>query len=170
MLCIRQYPIDGVIWAYSFRAPVIRKVIHDLKYRKRQGDIAKLTPRLEKAIAREKLPADMVLVAIPLHPKREQERGFNQAELIASSLGYPTRENILSRIKETPPQARTISRKDRFLHIQGAFAIVERAECIGKDFLLIDDVATTGATITEAARTLKENGARHVYAAVLAHG
>lgn len=168
-LCKKSYPIDGIIWAFSFRAPVIRGVIHDIKYKRRQDEIELLAPYLEKVISRIALPHDSITVPIPLHPRREKQRGYNQAERIAAHIGRRGHTATLSRTKDTPPQARTISKQERFVHIQGAFAVINNENLSDKNFLLIDDVATTGATITEAARTLKQNGAKKVYAAVLAH-
>lgn len=168
-LCKKSYPIDGIVWAFSFRAPVIRGVIHDIKYKRRQDEVELLAPYLEKVISRTPLPHDSITVPIPLHPRREKQRGYNQAERIATHIGRAPHTTVLSRIKDTEPQARARSKEERFSHIQGAFAIINNENLSNKSFLLIDDVATTGATITEAARTLKQHGAEKVYAAVLAH-
>lgn len=102
-------------------------------------------------------------------------RGFNQAELLASALAYNLslpliRRGVLVRTRNDIPQAKTKSREERRENIKGAFEVASNNDLTGKNILLVDDVATTGATLFEAARVVKEAGAQKISAAVFAHG
>ena len=103
---------------------------------------------------------------VPLHFSEMKERGFDQAFLIARqvarALKLPLEGGLLRRVKATAPQA-TMTRTERARNIKGAFE-VNRPELIaGKNILLVDDVFITGATVNEAAKVLKKNGAGKVY-------
>ena len=109
------------------------------------------------------------IVPVPLHPARRRERGYNQSELIARSVGGILRTRhvpgLLVRVRQT--QTQTFFDADgRKRNVMGAFSIgkIPPSEVAGKKILLVDDVITTGATIRECAVTLKTNGASEVYA------
>ena len=111
-----------------------------------------------------------LVLPVPLHWRRKWKRGFNQSELlareVARALGRPLETRGLFRLRPTAAQAR-LSRRDRLHQLTGAFvAWPEKVE--GMRVLLVDDVMTTGATVAEASRTLKDAGARGVKVAVLA--
>jgi ComF family protein len=116
------------------------------------------------------LPAD-VLVAVPLHPKKLQERGFNQSALLARELGklsgLPLVDECLIRKRFTPPQARTNSVNERWENVIGTFACRSN-ELANRKVLLIDDVATSGATLNACAKALKSSGVISVWGLVLA--
>ena len=105
-----------------------------------------------------------VLAPVPLHPRRERERGFNQAAFLARHLarrvGLPVAARALRRVRETPPQSGDPT--DRQRNVRGAFAVARPAQVAGRHVLLIDDVLTTGATANECARALRRSGARRV--------
>lgn len=109
------------------------------------------------------------IIPIPLHPRRERERGFNQSELIASFLANFSQKNLsldLLRIRYTTQQA-ILKAEQRKENILEAFIWVGQ-NLLGKDVMLVDDVYTTGSTLNEAARILKSMGARQVFGFVLA--
>lgn len=106
-----------------------------------------------------------VLVPIPLHPSRQRKRGYNQAELLAAKLskksGIPMDEDCLIRTKKTRAQ-KELSDRDRLENLKNAFSVQEKkVPC--KRIILVDDIYTTGSTMDEAARVLKENGAEFIY-------
>ena len=107
-----------------------------------------------------------VLVPVPLDTRRERERGFNQALMIAQILagknrkGIPIRQ-ILRKRKRTLPQSQ-LKRQERLSNLNGAFLVKKRGSVRGKQLLLIDDIFTTGSTINECAKILKEDGAERV--------
>ena len=120
-----------------------------------------------------------LLIPIPLSNKRHRERGYNQSELICKEIikinnlrhgvDMKLENNILIKPKETEHQARIHNRSERLKNIIGSFAI-KNAELIkNKNIILIDDITTTGATLAEAKKILKQNGARKVIAFTIAH-
>ncbi|MCB9772662.1 MAG: ComF family protein [Candidatus Omnitrophica bacterium] len=107
-----------------------------------------------------------LIVPIPLFPTRQRERGYNQsqllAEIIADELNIPLESKNLLRIRHTPNQAR-LSQKERWTNIEAAFKMKHPNTFRHKNILLVDDLYTTGATVSQAARILKTGGANQVY-------
>ncbi|UCG62539.1 MAG: ComF family protein [Candidatus Zixiibacteriota bacterium] len=106
-------------------------------------------------------PAEgLVLVPVPLHPTRENRRGYNQAEILArrlsETLGIPMRTDVLTRTKKRRPQAR-LNHRERAVNIRGVYEVAEVLDDSGS-VLLVDDVVTSGATVREASRTLQTAG------------
>ncbi len=105
-----------------------------------------------------------VLVPVPLHPRRQRARGFNQATFLANRLGrrtgLPVAPRALRRVRETPPQSG--DPKDRRRNVRDAFAVARPEQVADRTVLLVDDVLTTGATTNECARALRRAGARRV--------
>jgi ComF family protein len=110
-----------------------------------------------------------MFVPVPLHWQRRLSRGYNQAELLAKKLGHPVAiiSYDLARIRHTQMQP-VVSFAKRKANVRGAFAIRRGHRFNGKTLCLVDDVKTTGATLNECAKVLKEAGAKKVYALVLA--
>ena len=110
-------------------------------------------------------------VAVPLHPSRERERGFNQSRELARRLcaksggGIPLMEGWVVRVANTPRQTGMKDRAERRRNVRGAFFASPQAR--GRRVVVVDDVMTTGATLEEIARTLKRAGAKSVANAVL---
>jgi ComF family protein len=121
-------------------------------------------------LAANPLPGE-VLVPVPLHHKRLRERGYNQSRLLALELsrlsGLPLVDDCLVRERYTTPQARTPNVDERRSNVADAFACRDR-RLEAKQVLLIDDVATSGATLDACARALKGAGASSVWGLVLA--
>lgn len=161
-------------WSYG---PPLDAVIHALKYGRRPHLGQRLAAPLADwllaapAGARIAAAAEMV-VPVPLHPLRHLRRGYNQATALARPLarrlGLPCRHPLL-RHRSTPPQSR-LPRELRRTNVRGAFVALPGAarRLGGRRVLLVDDVATTGATLEAAADTLRLAGARSVTALVLA--
>jgi ComF family protein len=112
-----------------------------------------------------------VVVPVPLHPARQRERGFNQAELIARPLARrlakPMRSWLLVRTRPRPDKLR-LSRKERWRIVRGAYSTREGSQVDNLRVLLVDDVFTTGATLDACSRALKNSGAAHVAALTVA--
>ena len=107
---------------------------------------------------------------MPLHSSRLRQRGYNQSELLAKAAakasGIPLETRLLSRTKNTSPQVESQSRDQRRDNVDGNFEC--RSSIAGVSVILIDDVATTGSTISACAAVLKAAGARSVWGLVLA--
>jgi ComF family protein len=112
------------------------------------------------------------IIPIPLHRSRERERGFNQAELIArilaKSSGITISRKLLARTKQTRRHRAGMDNFDRARSVERAFAVLDAGRVTGASFLLVDDIFTTGSTLSEAARVLLEAGAREVKALTIA--
>ena len=114
---------------------------------------------------------NFIVVPIPLHYRRERQRGFNQSKLLADEISKKFNIQVvecLKRIKNNDPQAKLKSNNEREKNISGCFKIINPEMIKNKNILLVDDVFTTGATINEAVKILKENSARRIIAIVVA--
>ncbi len=113
-----------------------------------------------------------VVIPVPLHTNRLKERGFNQSELLCKSLKDKLKLNvdtkILGKVVYTESQTH-LTRQDREKNLHDSFKVIDKSKIKGKRVLLVDDVFTTGSTINECARTLKDAGAKEVCSLTLAH-
>jgi competence protein ComFC len=168
---------------YDYRHPSVRKAVKMLKYRRKmrlakvfaQALYGRILEELADFLVMENFK-DAILIPIPLSSARRRERGFNQSELICKAVlgldqnkNFKLEKNILFKPKNTVHQAQIENRNQRLKNIMGSF-LVKNAELIaGKNIILIDDVVTTGATLSEARKMLKQSGARKVIAFTIAH-
>ena len=150
-----------------FKEP-LSDAIHLLKYSDRRSIVNKISLYMERSLAGagQYQNADLIL-AVPLHPARKRERGYNQAQLLAQALGKllnkPRPENIIVRARHTQTQTK-LNKQQRLENVKDIFT-VKRPELVrGKCVILIDDVLTTGATIGSCAGKLLEAGATKVLA------
>ncbi len=143
-----------------------REAIHTLKYKTRP-EVGPVLGRLMFLYLKRELGDETfdAIIPVPLHPARERERGFNQAELIAEEMTrlahIPLIPEVLIRIKSTKQQTQ-LPVEMRRQNVAGAFALRIAEPILGKTILLIDDVYTTGNTVNEASRVLKDGGASRV--------
>lgn len=167
----RELHFQCAVAAYRSRG-VVRKLLHDFKYHRQRYLRHPLAQWLCGALDDPRLIGRRfdVIVPVPLHPARQRDRGFNQAallaELLARRTGWPVRE-LLRRIRYTTTQT-AYDRAERMRNLDGAFRLRPRADVQGLRVLLIDDVLTTGSTLSECARVLKAGGAVSVHAATAA--
>ena len=149
-----------------------RRIVLDLKRSGRRDGLRTMTGWMQRAGANLIAEADMI-IPVPLHYTRLVSRGFNQSawlgQGIAREAGLPCRVDLLKRKRRTPTQG-NLSAKARHRNVAGAFSISPRAVTLidGKRLLLVDDVLTTGATLSACTRALKRAGARQVDVLVLA--
>jgi ComF family protein len=164
-----QASIDGIRAPFKFDG-AIRRAIHQLKYNNLRAMAALLGSWLGDYLEAYPLPAE-VLVPVPLHRKRLRERGYNQSRLLALELsrlsGLPLVDDCLVKEHYTTPQARTLNVDERRSNVADAF-VCRDLRLEGRAVLLIDDVATSGATLDACARALKAAGASSVWGLVLA--
>ena len=167
----RSIYFDAAVAAYRGRG-VVRQIIHDFKYG-RQAHLRHIVARwLCEALDDERLRGRQfdLIVPVPLHPTRQRERGFNQADLLAKLLSarisIPCKP-VLERIRYTTTQT-ALDRTERMENLHNAFRLRKNTDVRGLQVLLIDDVLTTGSTLSECARVLKRAGAISVHAAMAA--
>ena len=161
-------PIE-VIRAWGSYAGPLEAAIQALKYRGHHFLADPLSELLHEAWCLDFSNGADLAVPVPLHPARQRDRGYNQAELLARAFGRRTgvevETRLLRKMRNTPPQARR-SRAERLTGLSRAF--LARPGVKGADVLLVDDVCTTGATLRACAAALRKEGAAAVRAIVLA--
>nr|CAA9253159.1 Competence protein F homolog, phosphoribosyltransferase domain; protein YhgH required for utilization of DNA as sole source of carbon and energy [uncultured Armatimonadetes bacterium] len=154
----------------------LRHAIHRFKYGRMESLGEPLGAYLANRLVADALlsppPPDLV-IPVPIHASRERRRGFNQANVLAAPvaemLGVPLRPGLLVRTRKTPPQV-GLAPEARRSNLADAFTVPGASELAGRRVLLIDDVFTTGSTVSACARALKEAGAASVRVATLAAG
>jgi ComF family protein len=154
----------------GYYVPPFSTLVHQLKYYNRKALAGVLgQPMAGLVLSDGLLQAADVVVPIPLHPSRLRERGYNQARLLAEQVSITTRMpwlEALKRVKNTKDQV-NLDDRARKANLEGAFELMPGADVRGKRVLLIDDVATTGATLGSAAQVLRQAGAADVLALVV---
>ena len=161
----KSFYFESNVSAYMYDE-LMRDLLRDMKFRNKKRLAVGLGLLWAKSV---ELPdEDFLLTWLPMHPKKQKERGFNQAEVmtkeIAKGFGIPCR-NILRRTVDTPAQS-GLHPKLRLENVKDAFEISKPV--LGSNIVIIDDIFTTGASLNECARVLTENGAVKVYAKTLA--
>ena len=160
-------------WAISHHRGIIKELIYLFKYQNKPylstffGEI--LADYLKEKIF---LNFDLI-IPIPLHKRRQEERGYNQSELLANvvskKLNISVDKKSLKRIKNTISQFE-LNLKQRKDNIKNAFEIKNKGIINGKTILLIEDISTTGTTLEECSRILKKAKAKEVFSLVISHG
>ena len=158
--------ISGFYSKYIFEADkTLQNVIHDLKYNKQFRIGTFLGEILAEGIISKKWSIDIIL-PVPIHHLKKAERGFNQSDYIAKglskSLVIPYSIKVIKRNRYTESQT-GLDFQGRAENVAGAFKVGNSKKVIGKNFLLVDDVITTGATTLECAKVLIDSGAKSVY-------
>lgn len=170
--CLKSPPyFDRTIAQFVYDYPIDR-LLQQFKYQQQLSHTATLADALLQAM-QIKLTDDLgnidLLIPMPMHPKRLQQRGFNQALEIAKIIGkqrqIPVAFNACQRVINTPPQT-GLALKDRAKNIKGAFVCPQPLSNL--NIAVIDDVMTSGASLNELARTLKKAGASRVINCVVA--
>lgn len=165
-----EHPLDSARSATEY-VGIIRERIHQLKFGAQLHWAPSLAQLLVTALESQWAGTVDLLVPVPLHRKRLRQRGFNQAALLARTLGktqnLPVSFDALSRRVWTEPQTR-LKRQERLENVKDAFHVAKPSAVDGLAVLLIDDVFTTGSTLKECARALKNAGVARVHALTVA--
>ena len=161
--CVRTAPaFDGVAAPYLME-DAVREMVYDLKYRNIRA-LAPVLGRLMVAHMGAEAGLADALVAVPLHRHRERDRGYNQSGLLARVIhkqtGIPLMERSLRRTRDTQPQVSITEQDKRRANMEGAFT--SSGDVMGLRVALIDDVVTTGSTMSACAHALKAAGATSV--------
>jgi len=175
-LCRRLEPVFARAIAYGSYENGLRELIHLLKYEGVRPAANVLGCMLAEAILalESDLPADSIaVIPVPLHRNKRRQRGFNQAELIARAaikINPSQRLHlhaVLERTRDTASQV-SLTNHQRRENLRGAFAVTLPEAIKGREVLVVDDVYTTGATVSECARVLRRAGATKVWVATVA--
>jgi competence protein ComFC len=171
-----KFYLDSLLYPFSYKDKTAQKIIKAFKYqyiKDLEIPISRLmTGYLEKV--KKQIDLDgFILVSTPLHKRKFNQRGYNQSELIVSGiakyLNAETADSCLSKIKFTKDQA-SLKENRRLENLKGAFFCIKPWLISGRKIILVDDVYTTGATMQECARVLKEAGAKEVIGLAIARG
>jgi ComF family protein len=175
--CSQQRPVFTRAAAYGSYDEGMRDLIHLLKYDRVRPAANVLGRMLAEVIAdlSREFTSDPVVIPVPLHASKLRQRGFNQSELIARAAlklhpgGLQAKPNVsvLARRKNTVTQT-GMTPAQRRENMRAAFAVIHAAEIAGRDVLLVDDVMTTGTTVSECARVLRRAGAERIFVATVA--
>jgi competence protein ComFC len=167
--CQEKRPAFKLLRSWAVFEEPVRKALHRLKYRRDIGLGEALSNHMSGYVAQLGWPVDM-LIPIPLGKKRLKERGYNQVAMVAMplsiQLGLDYRPLALVRARETRSQV-GLSATERQENVRGVF-FADGMKVRGRTILLMDDVSTTGATLSSAAETLLASGAREVFAVTIA--
>jgi ComF family protein len=173
MECINaQYHFEQAVPVFEYTSEM-QRLIHRFKY---QG-VSYLSRTLGSWMAeaykqRCRWDVDMI-IPVPLHPRRERERGFNQAVLLSREIGKSinvgVNKSTLIRKKHTSTQV-GLNKLQRRQNLWDAFEVTEPGKVKDKIILLVDDVFTTGSTVDECSRVLLQAGAKRIYVMTLAAG
>ena len=193
--CLSAFPpaerksAEWIFPLYDYRHPPVKKTLWLLKYKGKKRLARILATALYGKIAEELGDIYLLenfrrplLVPIPLSPRGMHERGFNQSELLCREISalntdgsekpgyfFEFRTDVLIKRKDTEHQARIRDRRARLRNILGSFTAINQDLLKDRHVILVDDILTTGATLTEARKALKGAGARKVIAFTLAH-
>jgi len=173
--CRMGPPVFARAMAYGSYEGGLRELIHLLKYdriRPAAGVLGRMLAEVIDGFGSELLSA--VVVPVPLHTGKLRERGFNQAEEITRAAlkhlnrsGFLPAAGVLQRRRATESQT-GLSDNQREQNVRGAFVVTSPERIAGQDVLLVDDVYTTGATVSECTRVLRKSGADRVFVATVA--
>ena len=160
--------------AVLFKGPV-RALVIELKYHHGLHALADMEEIFRRAPHITEFARGAVLVPVPLHARKNRERGYNQAVLLAESLarvagGAARVEHLLRRTADTATQT-AFDRRTRMANLKNAFALARGADLNpDQHYILVDDVFTTGSTLNSCARTLRRAGALKLDVITLGHG
>jgi ComF family protein len=188
-----QFPVEGLLCspcrmappeferavAYAVYQDELREMVHLLKYERMSSMARPLGRMLARAIEmiETETGKDLLVVAVPLFPSKERERGYNQAVLLSDAAlaelktsrpewRLQAAHGVIRRVKDTRSQFE-LTPKGRRRNLQGAFAIADGSALKGREVLLVDDIYTTGATARACSRILRQAGASKVWVATV---
>jgi competence protein ComFC len=177
--CPKKQKLDGIVSLWDYEG-VIKNLLHELKYNSLLSVLDELLECGLYTIQENKerfscfleflFEEETVITFVPLEKKKEISRGFNQAQEIARKLGKITKKGhlcLLQKKRESLSQT-GLSREERAENVKDVFSVSLKEKKMPQKVVVVDDVWTSGATLRECARVLKENGAKEVWGFMLA--
>lgn len=179
---LTKYPCPAYSF-FAYRNDAVRAMIWRLKYRGDRTVAELFAKRMYDQLCEELTELaewsnfrNPILIAIPVSKRKLRLRGFNQSAAICKALSildgnrfFNYSPNVLYKVKDTKSQARVKDKKSRLENLKDSFSVKDKSLVENKNIILIDDVLTTGSTLTEATRTLKTAGAKNIIWVVVAH-
>lgn len=166
--CKNNFEFDEILGIFHYKGKIL-DLIHNYKYKRMEKLSKIILPFLINKIKNLNGEYDLI-ISVPLHPARKRERGFDQNEIfckeISKMLNLPYMKNLIYRIKYNKPQAKIKDENKRIENVKGIFK--RDFDFKNKRVILFDDILTTGATLNEISKILKENGAQKILALVIA--
>lgn len=172
--CKALSKLSQVLCCHDYKNELVEKIIIHLKY----AYVEELAGLMAADMAQYwekngRRDFSSVVIPIPLHKRRLRERGFNQAELLAKMFAKKNdllcAPHVLTRVHHSMPQV-GLSAEERSKNVKGVFSVKDAKGLQGKTVILIDDVYTTGSTLSEAASVLSAEGVKKIIAVTFAHG
>ena len=172
--CKKDEPYFDRAWSACYYNDVLKTLIHDFKYKKIASLASDFTILIINFMKKYNVGKDCeIILSIPMHPNRLFEREFNHSDIMAKelgkALGISYSKDVLGKIKNTSLQS-TLKKEIRIKNLYSSFSLKNSSIVRNKNVLLVDDLFTTGSTINECSRLLKNSGARYVEAITLARG
>ncbi len=176
-------PVPDTLSILNYKNKLVKKAVWSLKF-KNNRQVARLFAEiihdnLIEELSNLKLTINFnqpILIVVPLSPKRKRDRGYNQVDLIAREIEkidqnnfLKYKRNIIKKIKNTPQQSHTKNKHERLVNLNGCFKVVNFDAIRNQNIILLDDVTTTGATLTEVVKTIKTAKPKNIICVTLAH-
>ena len=172
--CKNDEPYFDRAWSACYYDGILKGLIHDFKYKKITSLSKDFTALIIDFMKRYDIGANsQVVLSVPMHPNRLFTREINHSDILAKGLakrlGISYSSKALKKTKDTPLQSK-LKREARIKNLRSSFSLKDTSFVRGKNILLVDDLFTTGSTVNECSRILKNSGAHHIEVITLARG
>ena len=172
--CLHEKMHFDRVFACVFYGDNVKKLLHLFKFRRKKFLVRLFTGYMQKFATRHfgEIPVDLV-IPVPMDNKRKNERGFNQAKLFSGDLaGHLAKKHASGILRCLPPDKPQsfLLKNERKANVRGRFFVTDASKLTGRDVLLVDDILTSGQTLSACAKALKDAGARRVTAFAFARG
>jgi len=176
--CQGKYTIDGIFPVLNYKG-ILKKVLYQYKYNPNLSDLTTILADLlyegfiQNEILMKSIETDRsIITSVPLHSARQKKRGYNQSDLLAKNVAKKLNKEysskIIIRVVNTEPQYK-LPKAERALNVKNAFMVIDKDTIKNKTVFIIDDITTTGATLSECANVLKRVGVRKIFGVALGH-
>jgi len=172
--CEKDKPFFDRAWSACHYDDLLKNLIHDFKYKKITSLSTDFTAIIVDFMKKHHIGKNgQVILSIPMHPDRLFQREINHADMLAKvlgkNLGIPYSGNVLKKIKNTSLQSK-LKRSSRIKNLRSSFCLKDKSIVRDKNIILVDDLFTTGSTVNECSRLLKDSGAGYIEVVTLARG